>query len=427
MSSMSDAARLIEKLPSWARELLDACAAAANDRGEIACLVGGPVRDLLLQRPVEDIDVMVVGDGMAVAQAVARALGGSLTRHHAFQTARVDLPAGHRLDVATARSETYRRPGQLPQVTSGTLVDDLERRDFTINAMAIELAGEPLFHDPFDGRADLRDGRVRFLHERSFADDPTRMLRALRFAVRFDYALEERTAHALREGVVGNYLGWLTGDRLRRELAKLLAERPVEACRSLAATGLLAGIHPQMLVDEPMMAALADQQDLRRCVAAHGEGTAEWTLTLAALAAPLAMQERWQLARRLSLSRNDRRPLIDSGVRWQEALSALREAGDRPSEVARLLDELDPAVIRLGLARAEADGDGARAARLYRYLERDRWIEAQLTGEDLAEAGVDPGPQVGRLLRRLRAARIDGRAQDAADERRLLQEWLHRG
>jgi tRNA nucleotidyltransferase (CCA-adding enzyme) len=424
---MNDVGSLLDGLPAWARDLLHECAVAAEDRGETAYLVGGPVRDLLLGRPVEDIDVMVVGDGMAVAQAVARKLDGRLTRHHAFQTARVDLPAGHRLDVATARSETYRRPGDLPQVAGGTLEDDLGRRDFSINAMALELDGEPVLHDPFGGRADLREGKVRFLHERSFADDPTRMLRALRFAVRFGYDLEERTGRALSEGVLGDYLGSLTGDRLRRELAKLLEENPAGGAKALADTGLLRSIHPEMRFSEGLLASLGDQEDLRRCIGAHGEGTSEWPVTLAALATDLPMQERWRLARRLSLSRADRRPLIESGERWRETLERMRTAAERPSETAELLDDLDAAVVRLGLARAEAAGDAALAARMYRYLELGRWVRPDLTGEQLAEAGVPAGPAVGKVLRRLRAARLDGAAQDRADELRLVEHWMESG
>jgi tRNA nucleotidyltransferase (CCA-adding enzyme) len=422
---MTEAARLLELLPGPMRDLLRQCASAAAARGESAFLVGGPVRDLILGCAVDDIDVMVVGDGMAVAQAVARQLGGALTRHHAFRTARVDLPDGTRLDVASARSETYRRPGELPRVAAGELEDDLARRDFTINAMALALdEAAPELQDPFGGRADLQAGRIRILHGRSFADDPTRMLRALRFALRLGYELEERTADALADGVRGGFLDSLTGDRLRRELAKLLAEAPVAGPVALADTGLSSGLDPGLQAPQSQLEALSGQDELRTVAAAHGEGAAEWTLTLAAMASELQLQERWELSRRLRMSREDRLALIGAGARWGEALAALRAIPDAaPSAVAGHLDDLHTAVVRLGHAAAEAAGEGDLARQLYRYLRADRWVRPILTGDDLIALGCGPGPEVGQALQRLRAARIDEAAFDEADERRLLASW----
>jgi len=219
---------LLDSMDAADRALVVECGELAAARDMYAFLVGGAVRDLLLGVASPDLDILVVGDAIVVAQDFARARGGEVQRHHAFQTATVILPSGRRrVDFVTARSETYAKPGVLPAVTAGTLVEDLERRDFTVNTIALSLApgsvGE--LTDPFAGEQALRTGEIRFLHEQSFADDPTRILRALRFALRLGYEIEPRTAVALRDAAQGGFLADVTGDRVRRELGKLLSEQ----------------------------------------------------------------------------------------------------------------------------------------------------------------------------------------------------------
>lgn len=414
---------LLHGLTSTRRHLVRACADAGARRGEAVYLVGGPVRDLLLGRPVEDIDVVVVGDGLAVAQRVARALGGRLTRYHAFGTARIDLADGHRLDVATARAEAYQRPGVLPEVRQGTLADDLGRRDFTINAMAVGLggvAGESL-QDPLGGRRDLDAGLVRYLHEGSFIDDPSRMLRAVRFALRFGYALEAGTRRALEAGVRAGYLESISGDRLRREFAKLLQEQPVAGPLRLQADGLLATIAPGLRADEAMLRALV----ALIAAATVDAGPAEvWPLVLAALSADLDVQARWQLARRLRLSRDDRAPLIDSGAPWQRFLRFAEAAERQPSELAAALDPLVIGAILVGSATLRAAGRAALADSTERYLQRHRDLRSRLDAAQLGALGCPAGPPMGELLRVLRGARIDGLAGDLEAEAELARAWL---
>lgn len=419
---MNTGRQLLEKLAPPVRAVLERCGRIAADRGEQAYLVGGRVRDLVIDRSSDDVDVVVVGDGTALAAALATALGGQLTCHRVFQTARVNLPEVGRFDVATARQEEYLRPGDLPRVRAGDLAGDLSRRDFTINALAIGLNPDDLGRlvDPFDGGGDLKSGQIRFLHRRSFADDPTRMVRALRFALRLGYRLEAKTSSALADGVRDCYLDSISGDRLRRELAKLFQEASVEGPLALAEHGLLGAVHPALVAERAVLTALAAERDLADPIVK----SPCWTLVVAALALPMRQEQRTQLIGRLNISRQDRAALLGSGEPWQEARDRLPAAGaSQPSTVSELLDPVPVDGLLIGAAELAAADDG-RADQVRRYLNHWRWVQPQLGGEDLVEIGCPPGPQVGRLLRRLRQARLDGELDNEAGERRLAEAWV---
>ena len=411
---------LLERLDAPTRELLSLCGHLASERGERAYLVGGRVRDLLLGRDSMDIDIVVVGDGMAVAQALSRHDGGKLTRYHSFGTARVDLDDGRAVDFASARRECYTSPGELPQVQGGTLHEDLARRDFSINAMALSLdpdaAGELI--DEFGGGADLDAGLVRILHAGSFADDATRMLRAIRFRLRLHYQLEVDTARALAEGVRGGYLDSISGDRLRRELRKLYTEAPVEGPLALAEAGLLEPIQPDLEARRDALEALS--AELER---APAEGQAEpWSLVLAATATELKPQQRCDLVRRLRLSRSGRQALMDSGAAWVRARAALAKFHS-PGERATVLDQLAPESLRVVIATS-AGVDGELGGAIRRYLDHDRDVTATLDGTGLQDMGCPEGPAVGEILRALRVARINEEVLDRSGEERLARRLI---
>jgi tRNA nucleotidyltransferase (CCA-adding enzyme) len=452
---------LLEKLSPRAVELLEACGRLSQERGESAYLVGGSVRDLILGRGETDLDIVVEGDGMAVAQALARGLGGALTRHHAFQTARVDTPDAIRVDVATARSEIYPRPGFLPRVVAGSLREDLERRDFTINTIAIALNpaswGELI--DPEGGIADLRAELVRILHSRSFADDPTRILRALRFVARFGYTLEEQTADQLREAVLGGYLDTVTGGRVRRELAYLFSESPVEGPLLLQAHAVLAALHEGLEARRACLEALARNREWYAGIVAssapaadstdapaslsprvgaidargrQGEGSADvdpgWALVLSACAWNLGAQERWRLASHLELSRKEREPLVESGAAWRRALQEWQEQKEESGRDAMVLDAIfsrfAPGTLLVLLSIPEIKGDEDLYQGLRQFMEHTQWVRPTLRGGDLIDLGVAEGPAVGQVLEILRRARVNGTVEDVDGERRLALDWL---
>ena len=232
------------KIPRSARAVLQAVGEFAARLGTPAYAVGGCVRDWCLGRPGRDLDIAVEGDGIALARAWAAAWPGALTVHEQFGTAAVIRPRGtpRRADFAMCRRETYAAPAAYPRVTPGRLEDDLFRRDFTINAMALALSPDAFgtVVDPFGGRRDLAGRWLRVLHPRSFRDDPSRILRGVRFAARFHLRWELRTRAALREAVAEGWLGRLNAGRVRRELEYMLDEPDPRAClRELA--GILKG------------------------------------------------------------------------------------------------------------------------------------------------------------------------------------------
>ena len=224
-----------------AARLLDATLSEAGRLGASLYLVGGLVRDLLLHRPLGDLDLVVEGDVEALAAAVAQTVEIKAIHHRQFGTATI-MSEGARLDLAMARKETYARPGALPTVTAGSIDEDLERRDFTINAMALGLSGhhEGSLLDPSGGLMDLREGVVRILHRRSFEDDVTRILRAIRYEQRLEFRLESGTLSRLSDALSNDMLATVSADRLRREIELILAEEaPVRTLLRLGELGVL--------------------------------------------------------------------------------------------------------------------------------------------------------------------------------------------
>jgi tRNA nucleotidyltransferase (CCA-adding enzyme) len=314
-------------------------------------LVGGAVRDLLLARGRSDVDLVVVGD----AAALAAKLGAEAVEHERFATAKVRLD-GHEVDIAAARAEAYPRPGALPEVEPATEIEtDLARRDFTINAMAIPLHGEPSLIDPYGGRADLEAGLLRVLHARSFSNDPTRALRAARYAARFGFGLEPETGELLRRAD----LGTVSADRRRADLLRLAAEP--EAARGfelLAAWGLVE-LRPEGI------ALAARVGELLAAPPWQGVAPRELAVLAAALGPPGG----------------------------EEGLAATRPA-------VELAHGHDP--VELVLARALG------AAWLDRYLLDWRSVRLEIDGDDLIAAGVRQGPAVGRGLDEALRSKLDG-------------------
>src|SRR4030042_4880691 len=243
------AGQLEKRLSPGSLDLIRTAGALAAELRFGLYLVGGRVRDILLARDSFDIDLVVEGDAPELATSLAGRVGAGVRVHRRFGTARLrrdDMV----VDLATARSETYSQPGALPTVSPGSIADDLRRRYFPINAMAVNL-GPGQFGalvDPFSGEADLSRGLIRILHDRSFSDDATRMLRAVRYEQRFSFRLEGSTELLLRRDL--SMLGTVSGDRIRHELELILKEnRPENALERAQALGLLQGVHPSLRAD----------------------------------------------------------------------------------------------------------------------------------------------------------------------------------
>ena len=386
-------------------DLLGQVQRLADEAGVSAYLVGGPVRDELLGLPLKDLDVSVVGDALALAARLADVVGGRLIVHHRFGTATV-LAQGATVDLVTARRETYRRPGSLPDVQPGSITDDLARRDFTINAMAIPLSGNlGQLVDPHGGQDDLRAGVIRVLHHRSFSDDPTRIVRAARYAARLDFCIAADTLPALNEPLPGA-MSTISGDRVRHELERIFQEdRPLAILRLAGELGILTSIHPSLSVGRLSDVAFPD----------HPPAPLVW---LGALAWVLQQHEASAFCGRINAP-SDWVRVIDDTVALRDSIDRLSQPQLPPSVVCALLDGLSLD----SLSAASLLAPPTVRERIGRY--RSEWwsVAPLLRGTDLLELGVPAGPAVGEALRALRKARLDGETHSVEDEQRLARKW----
>jgi tRNA nucleotidyltransferase (CCA-adding enzyme) len=228
--------RLFSELPNPQRRALDLVREVSADENCRPFLVGGPVRDLLLHRGVIDVDLTLEDGASTLARALAKRIDGRVRSFPQFLTYKVTAPGLPEIDIATARKERYRQPGALPTVTEGRLRDDLLRRDFSINAIALDVMNGEL-HDPTGGEADLRNGVVRVLHDESFADDPTRIYRAIRLAKRLNFTVDRHTEDLMRAAIAGGALQTVSKERIWRELSLAMEETDAAAVLSALASG----------------------------------------------------------------------------------------------------------------------------------------------------------------------------------------------
>ncbi|RMG48668.1 MAG: CBS domain-containing protein [Acidobacteria bacterium] len=377
--------------------------AVAAELGFAAHLVGGTVRDLLLGRKVRDIDVVVEGDALRLAQVLAEREGGELRLHEPFGTARWTPPGGPPIDLATARAEYYERPGSLPSVHHAGLRRDLYRRDFTINAMAISIdpAEAGLLRDPFGGYEDLKRGLLRVLHGLSFQEDPTRAFRAARFAARLGFRLAPHTEGLLRGALRSGAFDRVSPSRLGREIDRILAEPEVSAAlRLLREWDLIETIHPALRSDRGLLeratAVRNAWHELSGLWAGSGDAPPPPSEPLwIALAAAIPLREREAKLDLVPRGRERRRRWLEGPERAAAAIERVERAADR-AEVAEALEGLDAAERTFALGTAS----GEHVRRRLRWWEREgRHIRPAIGGEDLIGMGIPPGPRLGRALR----------------------------
>jgi tRNA nucleotidyltransferase (CCA-adding enzyme) len=360
-----------------------------------AYLVGGAVRDLLRGADGVDIDVAVEGDARSVARALADRLGGSAREHERFGTAKV-LAGELTLDLATTRRETYPEPGALPEVSAAPLFDDLARRDFGVNAMALGITGDDLGHlyDPCGGVADLETGAIRVLHDRSFLDDPTRLLRAVRYEARLGFRLDPDTERLAREAGAADALGTVSGARIRDELMDLLGELDAPAAVArLRELEIDRALDPALDPDPQLVASAA--------LGAVAIGADRAVAALAALiAAAPAELDLWLGDLHLPAARRD---AAGRAARVAPRIAAtLREREHVPSELRALLETEPPEALALAMAL------GAPAEQILRWVEELRGVSLEISGDDLRAAGVPEGPALGRALDETLRRKLDG-------------------
>jgi tRNA nucleotidyltransferase (CCA-adding enzyme) len=374
-----------------------------------AWLVGGAVRDLMLGASSVDLDVAIEGDAREVARELAARLGGVAVEHERFGTATVradDLG----IDLASTRRETYTRPGALPDVAAAPLNEDLARRDFTINAMAAAL-DEPRIgelRDPHHGRDDLEAGVVRVLHPGSFLDDPTRLLRAVRYESRFGFRMDDESERLAREAIAAGAPSTVSGPRIRDELLDLLGETTVAASVGrMQDLGLDRALSPLLGDARPEdVAAAAD--------AAERIGGQRRLAALAAMTAP-SPDELTGWIEELNLRAEDRDAVLHAARKGPQLVRAL-EASLPDSALHALLHCELPETLALAIAL------GAREEPIRRYFERLSGAGLEISGDDLRSAGIPESPAIGRALRATLKRKLDGQVAGFDDELALAVE-----
>jgi tRNA nucleotidyltransferase (CCA-adding enzyme) len=420
---------LANHLPGRVQALLRSAGAVADEIGTRIYTVGGFVRDLLLRYENLDVDLVVEGDGVAFAERLGVRLSAKVTSHRKFGTALLILPDGFRVDVATARTEYYEYPAALPTVEHSSIKMDLYRRDFTVNALAVCLNGARYGEllDFFGGQQDLRDKTLRIIHNLSFVEDPTRLLRAARFEIRFGLHLsrhaEQLSANAVKMGLLDK----VAGPRVFTELQLILREpRPWAILRRLEALGALAAIHPRFALGR------TTEQRLQRV----GEVLTWYNLLyLPAQPAPwlvhllVLLEERPSPEARAILRRLGPPPRsADVVVRDLARLRTLARSLQRAREVApsRMYRWLAGASVEMVLALMAVVGRPELRKAIGDFLSASGRVRPTLRGDDLRALGIQPGPVYRDILTSLLYARLDGHVQSRDDELRFVRRRFAR-
>jgi tRNA nucleotidyltransferase (CCA-adding enzyme) len=393
--------------------LIQRAGKTAASQGQGLYLIGGVVRDLLLGQITFDLDLVVEGNAIELAQYLVEINHGKITTHPHFNTAKLQWDKWS-VDLTTARSETYAKPGALPTVTPGSIYTDLFRRDFTINAMAIELNpshyGELI--DRYGGRDDLKHKFIRVLHERSFTDDATRIWRGLRYEQRLDFKLEPTTLKLLKRDIP--MLDTVSGDRIRYELECILQEeQPEKVLRRAEELGVLPKLSPTLKGRGWLTEKFKQTRQI------SFPNPPPLGLYLALLVYPLTNKETERLISFLRLPKVLSRTLDDT-ISLKAKLPSLANPEFKPSRIYHLLHGYSPQAVT---ANSLACDSPVARQHIQLFLDKLRYVKSALTGNDLQEMGITPGPRMKDILQRLHAARLDGKVTSKQGERRLVEGW----
>ncbi|MFN2365751.1 MAG: CBS domain-containing protein, partial [Desulfurivibrionaceae bacterium] len=430
---------MIENLSREIVVLLRTIGEVAARNGYAAYAVGGFVRDLLLRKHNLDLDIVVEGDGIEFAEELAGRLKGQIRTHEKFNTAVVILPDGFKIDIATARLEYYEYPAAMPTVELSSIKLDLYRRDFTINAMAIHLGPDSFgtLLDFFNCQNDLKDRRIRILHNLSFVEDPTRILRAIRLEQRMGFAIGKHTERLIKNAVKMNLFASITDSRARilkpnsrtrlgyrifNELKLILSEKePLPAIKRLGGFQLLKLFHQAMKLDPPLEEILADTQqavDWYRLLY-QDEPFQPWLVFMLALTCRLSSRQLHTLYRRLEIPERYIKLLLNDKAQAERLLRTLeRHAAPKPSESYRLMSRLrlESLLFLMGYTKKEE----TRKA-ISHFITYQRHVKTEITGADLKELGYTEGPIYGRILERILYARLDNEVDSREEELTFLR------
>ncbi|MDA8235525.1 MAG: CBS domain-containing protein [Clostridia bacterium] len=419
---------MVERLPESIRDLLGKISYVAGKQDFRVYLVGGFVRDLLLDLENFDIDLVVEGDGVAYARVLAEFMCGRVRVHEKFGTAVVILHDGFKIDVVTARTEYYEYPAALPKVETSSLKKDLYRRDFTINAMAIALGKENFgdLIDYFGGRRDLERKQVRILYNLSFVEDPTRIFRAIRFEQRYGFLMETQTLELAKRAIKDNWLGKLSYDRIREELRHIFKENfPLNAINRMNELGLWKFILPEITVDEEirkMVDKLPGINDFVRRKMHYQDIFHPWLVYFITMIHEVDYQQAMGICERLRMTKEETRIVHFSLNNWQDILGELAAKGDlKMSQLARLLRPLPLEAYAFILTKVD---DYDIRCKLEEYLDIRERRRLSISGDDLKAWGYKPGPLFREVLDYVEAAKLDALVHTPDEEAALAKKYL---
>jgi tRNA nucleotidyltransferase (CCA-adding enzyme) len=416
---------VIEVLNREVIVLLRTIGEIAEENGYTAYAVGGFVRDLLLRIKNLDLDIVVEGDGIKFAKKLAAHFGGAVRTHEKFSTALVIMPDGFNIDVATSRLEYYEYPAAMPTVELSSLKLDLYRRDFTINAMAINLNPEKFgtLVDFFNCQTDIKERRIRVLHNLSFVEDPTRIFRAIRFEQRMGFTIGKHTEKLLKNAVKMNLFNRFFGNRCFTELKLIFSEEnPIPAIRRMAEFDLLKFILPGLKFDKRMERNLAETQramDWYKLLYLD-EPCRQWQVYLFAILADSTYSDLKVFCMKFEFPERHKRELLREKEATEKILKELgRSRILRPSEIYWLLQERshESLIYVIAMARKKT---AKKAVSL--FVTHLRHYKTQIQGADLKKMGYKTGPIFKTILNHLLEAKLDGEVESRADEIEFIRQ-----
>jgi tRNA nucleotidyltransferase (CCA-adding enzyme) len=406
-------------------QVIRTIAGAADRHGMVAYLVGGVVRDVMLGRRTYDVDIVIEGDAIDFSRRLADQRQWTCTGYGRFGTATLILGNGFSVDVASARKERYPSPGALPVVAPGTITDDLFRRDFTINAMAVVINkrdwGKLL--DPFSGAVDLKKGKIRIMHPQSFVDDPTRILRAVRFEQRFGFRMESQTLGLLKASVKRGDDQYVKPARYYQEFRKILREEePLQPIVRLSRLGGMGFLKKGFRASKEALTIIKKQAILQPHEDVVLSEEDKSLILLMALVRGLSQEEVEVMSRRFHWSKQEREAVIGS-LRAKDILKQLRKKGLRRSQVYQILQPIDGQVVTY---LRVSDRHPQAQHYIKEYLRACQSVKLTVTGEDLKTLAIPPGRRRGMILKELLYRKLDGEIATRKQELKTLKELIIR-